>query len=201
LGREFGFQDQGVGAIAPFRRSCVTTDLPPAVPRLAEERGEARRRVEARQAQPVDRPVAADQRGALAVADQGVVLDPRVRHLLSGPPRGRDSFESVSRRPGEELVHPDHEPPSADGKHRPDPRHQHREEPPAARRVGLGLLLCGRRCGATDHWPAMAGSRWAMPLWQSMQVLSPAASEPEWASAPRLLWRVKSMAWNSWQLR
>ena len=40
-----------------------------------------------------------------------------------------------------------------------------------------------------------------MPLWQSMQVRSPLASMFEWASAARLLWRVKSMAWNSWQLR
>ena len=43
---------------------------------VAEQRGEARARVEARQAQPVDRAVAADQRGRLGVADERVVLDP-----------------------------------------------------------------------------------------------------------------------------
>src|SRR6185295_10948632 len=41
----------------------------------------------------------------------------------------------------------------------------------------------------------------AMPLWQSMQVLSPFERDVECASAPRLLCRVKSMDWNSWQLR
>ena len=42
---------------------------------VAEQRGEAGARVEAREAAPVDRAVAADERGGLQVADQRVVLD------------------------------------------------------------------------------------------------------------------------------
>src|SRR6185369_8533058 len=47
----------------------------------AEQGGEARIRVEARPAQPVDRAVTADQRGALAVADERIVLDAK-RHWI-----------------------------------------------------------------------------------------------------------------------
>ena len=43
---------------------------------VAEERREARRRVEARRAQPVDRAVDADQRRGLGIADQCVVFEP-----------------------------------------------------------------------------------------------------------------------------
>ena len=50
---------------------------PAAVVGRPEQRREARARVEAREAAPVDRPLAVDQRGGLQVADQGVVLDPR----------------------------------------------------------------------------------------------------------------------------
>jgi hypothetical protein len=42
---------------------------------VAEQRGEARRRVEARQAHPVDRAVPADEGGGLQVADDSVVFD------------------------------------------------------------------------------------------------------------------------------
>ena len=50
-------------------------DLPEAVVLVAEQLGEARRRVEVRQAQPVDRAVHPDQGGGVQVADDGVVLD------------------------------------------------------------------------------------------------------------------------------
>ena len=42
---------------------------------VAEQCAERRRRVEARQAEPVDAAVGADERAGVAVADEGVVLD------------------------------------------------------------------------------------------------------------------------------
>ena len=57
--------------------------------RRAEQRGEAGAGVEAREAEPVDRAVAADERRGLAVADQRVVLDPRhQRSSISSAKRG-----------------------------------------------------------------------------------------------------------------
>ena len=52
---------------------------------VAEDRGEARARVEAGDAQPVDRAVVGDQRRGLGVADQRVLLDPG-RHSPSHSP-------------------------------------------------------------------------------------------------------------------
>src|SRR5712691_5664860 len=54
-------------------------DQPSAVPGLAERRGKAGGGIETRQTQPIDRAVAADQRGRGAIADQGIVFDPLVR--------------------------------------------------------------------------------------------------------------------------
>jgi hypothetical protein len=54
-------------------------ELPASVVRRSEQCGEARAGVEAGEAAPVDRPVDADERARLQVADEGVVLDPR-RH-------------------------------------------------------------------------------------------------------------------------
>ena len=50
-------------------------DQPSAILRRAEQRREAGRRVEARQAEPVDRAVAADQSRRHQIADQTVILD------------------------------------------------------------------------------------------------------------------------------
>ena len=79
-GLEVGLEDQRVGAVAArdARRSArrgAMRQRP--CSGVAEQRGEAGAGVEARPAQPVDRAVAADQRGGLAVADQRVVLDAR----------------------------------------------------------------------------------------------------------------------------
>ena len=57
-----------------------------------QQGGEAGPRVEAREAEPVDRPVAGDQGRRLAVADQGIVLDAQrhgvlLRLLCAEPPR------------------------------------------------------------------------------------------------------------------
>src|SRR5262245_65638934 len=49
---------------------------------FTQQRGEARRRIETRPAQPIDRAVAADQGRRLAVADQSVVFDAK-RHGFS----------------------------------------------------------------------------------------------------------------------
>ncbi len=70
-------QDQGVVEVAAVGAGGVAArgDLPVTVVRAAEQRGEAGGRVEARQAQPVDGTVRADQRRGLQVADHGVVLD------------------------------------------------------------------------------------------------------------------------------
>jgi hypothetical protein len=51
---------------------------------LPEERREARAGVEARDAEPVDRPVLADEGGGLKVSDEGVVFDGE-RHGLTHP--------------------------------------------------------------------------------------------------------------------
>ncbi len=74
---EARFEDQRAVAVAPrHARPAVPRCNPPAsVVLAAQERGKAGVGIEARPAQPVDRAVASDQRGRLAVADQGVVLD------------------------------------------------------------------------------------------------------------------------------
>ena len=78
VGLELGLEDQRAVAVAARdvrRHRAGRREQPAAVLGVAEQRGEAGAGVEPRQAQPVDRPVAADQRGGLAVADQRVVLD------------------------------------------------------------------------------------------------------------------------------
>ena len=67
---------------------------------VAEQRGEARARVEAREAEPVDRAAALDERRRLQVADQRVVLDPRHQRLSISRPSGgqRLLHRAVERR-------------------------------------------------------------------------------------------------------
>ena len=60
-------------------------DAPVAVALVAEQRGEAGVGIEARQAQPVDRAVAGDQRAGQHVADEPVVLD-RLAHCGDSSP-------------------------------------------------------------------------------------------------------------------
>jgi len=76
----------------PARRWCQP---PPAGIGGVEQGGEARGGVEVRQAQPVERPVPADQRGGVQVADDGVVLD--ARHAQQ-PARSSTTFTSSCRR-------------------------------------------------------------------------------------------------------
>jgi hypothetical protein len=60
-------------------------DQPAAVPRLTQQGREACGGVEARQAQPVDRAVAADERCGLCIADERVVFD--AQRQAPGAPR------------------------------------------------------------------------------------------------------------------
>src|SRR5204863_2157774 len=78
LGRlEIGLEDQRVAAIAPPRGELGASgrDAPATVLRRTEQRRKAGRRIETRPAKPVDRAVAADQRGRMTVTDQRVVFD------------------------------------------------------------------------------------------------------------------------------
>src|SRR5215468_6829856 len=80
-----------VGAADPWLR-IGGTDTPSSMLERTEQSGKTRVAVEARQAQPVDGPVAANERGRPAIADQGIVLDrerrfrsPRQAHGLIRP--------------------------------------------------------------------------------------------------------------------
>jgi hypothetical protein len=70
------FQDQCAGPVAPRRPGGVVawTDRPVAVLRGSQERREARLRIEARQAKPVDGACFAHESCAAAVADERVVF-------------------------------------------------------------------------------------------------------------------------------
>ena len=74
---EGGLEARGPVEVLPRRGDHLVGrgEQPAAVLLGAEQRGEAGGGVEARQAQPVDRPVLADQGGRAPVADQCVVLD------------------------------------------------------------------------------------------------------------------------------
>ena len=74
---ELGLQHERVAAVAAPGRVelALRLDRPVPVLGVAEQRREDRSRVEARQAEPVDAAVAADERGGLEIADQSVVLD------------------------------------------------------------------------------------------------------------------------------
>jgi len=79
FGLVHGLQHERVVPVATRRRAHVDRgcEEPPAVVRRSEERGEARTRVEPREATPVDRSAAAHDGRRLQVPDQRVVLDPR----------------------------------------------------------------------------------------------------------------------------
>ncbi|GAA3497042.1 hypothetical protein GCM10019016_041430 [Streptomyces prasinosporus] len=99
-GVPLGFQDQGVAPVVPPGRRgrlrvvgrAPGTQPPEAVFLGSQQPGEDGVRVEARQAQPVDRAVPADQRCGLHVSDECVIFDaPGHVHLQSNghvTPRG-----------------------------------------------------------------------------------------------------------------
>ena len=88
LGAERRFEHEGLGPIPPSR--LVLADRPDReVARgVVEDPAEHRRAVETWEAQPVDRAVAADERGGTAVGEQRVVGDRRI-HAATVLTRGR----------------------------------------------------------------------------------------------------------------
>ena len=76
-GQEPGEQHVGVGQVKLLvpRRRRAAGDLEAAAALRVEQRGEHRRRIEAREAHEVDRAVLRDQRDGVQVADDAVVLD------------------------------------------------------------------------------------------------------------------------------
>jgi hypothetical protein len=74
---EVGLEHERALAVPTPRRGADTFggDPPSTVFFRPEERGEARGRVEAKEAEPVDGAVTPDQRGRLAVADERIVFD------------------------------------------------------------------------------------------------------------------------------
>jgi hypothetical protein len=96
-----GLQEQAVLAVAAVDDACLALrgHRPGAVRVVADEAREARGRVEPGQAEPVDRPVAADERRGSGIADERVVFD-RSGHRGPSFPRTHDSFgRSEERRP------------------------------------------------------------------------------------------------------
>ena len=85
-GREHGFEDQGVAAIAArhLRMGILGRHAPTAVFLIAQEGRKTGIAIEAGPAEPVDRTVPSDERDRLAVADHGVVLNP-LRHDDKSP--------------------------------------------------------------------------------------------------------------------
>jgi hypothetical protein len=98
FGVDFGFEDQRVIAITAPHRARATDRRNPkmTVAAAAQQRGKARRAVELRHAQPIDRPVARDECGGPHVAYQRVVFDVRRHGTRSLARRGR----RFSRGPG-----------------------------------------------------------------------------------------------------
>ena len=88
-GLELLLEHQRPGQVAPGPGDAAArrSDQPPPVGGGPEEGREAGGRVEAGQAQPVDRPVPPDQRRGLGIADEGVVLDLE-GHLATQPGTG-----------------------------------------------------------------------------------------------------------------
>ena len=97
-----GFEHERVAAVAArdAQHAAARSDAKASVLRLADERSERGRRIEARHAAPVDRALAAHQRGRVRVADQRVVLDaggPRRQDACAvGAPAGRHARASGS---------------------------------------------------------------------------------------------------------
>ncbi len=84
-----------VGA-AGFDGIADGRDQPSSVLGSAEQGGKTGRAVEARPAEPVDRPVAADERGGFAVADQGIVFDARRQYDVLVPRSQRSATEPTA---------------------------------------------------------------------------------------------------------
>ncbi len=95
---EQGLEDQGVLQVAAADVADLANrrDLPAAVALVAEQGGETGVGIESGPAQPVDRTFARDQGCGLAIADQGIVLDPH-RHQTA-PSNSTTTFTSSGWR-------------------------------------------------------------------------------------------------------
>ena len=83
IGLEPRLEDERVRAVAPghLRLRIGRRDQPAAIIVVAENRRETSSGVEARQAKPVDRTVASNERCGLAVADQSIIFDGEDHHV------------------------------------------------------------------------------------------------------------------------
>src|SRR4029077_3309951 len=80
VGFELGFENQSSRAIAAAHlRFGHGRQLPAAIFRISQQCGEAGVRIEPWQAQPIERSVAPDERGGLAISDERVIFN-RTRH-------------------------------------------------------------------------------------------------------------------------
>src|SRR5579862_7474484 len=79
-GIEAGGQDQRAVAVAACdTRLFPRCDLPMPMVAVAEQSRKARPGIKSWPAQPVDRPIASDQRRGDAIADEGIILQARAR--------------------------------------------------------------------------------------------------------------------------
>src|SRR5699024_10209517 len=109
-----GLENQRVLPVPP--PSAVSAgggcELPEAGRLVAQQGGEASRRVESGQAQPVHRTVLADQRRGLQIPEQSVVLDP-LRHGRSFLAASSVTQVIPATTPGQQRPDRPHGPPSA----------------------------------------------------------------------------------------
>jgi hypothetical protein len=103
-GLEIGLEDERPGPVTTRAQAHLARrpEQPPAMALIAHQCREARRRVKPRQTQPVDRPVATDQRSSSHVTDQAIVLDTQwvpLSSLIATP--------TVGAAPGRALSQPD----------------------------------------------------------------------------------------------
>ena len=96
---EFGLEHERPRPVAPGRRAhrARRRETPATVPLVADQRGETRRGVVARQAKPVDRAVATHEGAGLGVADEAVVLDPHDNLLSIARASSNESPRSDTR--------------------------------------------------------------------------------------------------------
>ena len=103
LGLELGLEDERAVAVAAAHplHSSGRRQQPAAVVRRPQERGERRIRVEARETEPIDRPVLGDEREAAEVGNDGVVFDARRhrRNVRRYPPHAHVRLAALRQEP------------------------------------------------------------------------------------------------------
>ena len=103
FGLELRLEDQRPFAVAAadLLHSAGRRQQPAAIFRRSKERREERIRVEARETEPVDRPVLGDEREAAEVGDDGVVFDARRhrRNVRRYPPHAHVRLAALRQEP------------------------------------------------------------------------------------------------------